>query len=141
MPKANRRQFLIQAAAGLAGLFIPANAAVGAITDAPVHGPHPTPRPGITGAKVLTKEQLADTPDFIPLFDDIRAIPEIADGIRCNCGCAGLPGFYSLLSCYEGDGMARECRICEGQGRVIARLRKEGKTLEQIRVAIDAQFG
>jgi hypothetical protein len=132
---------MVQAAAGVACLFIPARLAIAALGDSRVRGPHPTPRPGITGANVLTKEQLADTPDLIPLFDDIRAIPEIADGIRCNCGCAGQPGFYSLLSCYEADGMARECRICEGQGRVTTRLHKEGKTLDEIRVAIDARFG
>ena len=63
------------------------------------------------------------------------------DGIRCNCGCAGQPGFYSLLSCYEGDAMARLCPICQGEGRLAARLHKEGKTLAEIRVAVDAQFG
>jgi hypothetical protein len=104
-------------------------------------GPHPTPRPKITGAKVLTAEQLKETPHLIPLFDSVRERPEIMDGIRCNCGCAGQPGFYSLLSCYEADGMARLCPICQGQGRLAARLHKEGKNLAEIRVAIDAQFG
>ncbi len=102
---------------------------------------HPTPRPGITGAKVLSKTQLATRPDLIPLFDGIRAIPEIADGIGCNCGCAELTGYYSLLSCYEGDAMARSCSTCQGQGRLTVRLRSEGKTLAEIRVAVDAQFG
>ncbi|MES2124445.1 MAG: PCYCGC motif-containing (lipo)protein [Gemmatimonadota bacterium] len=104
-------------------------------------GPHPTPRAGITAAKVMTAEQLAKTPNLIPLFDGVRAIPEVIDGIRCNCGCAGSPGFYSLLSCYEGDAMAQHCPVCQGQGRLAARLHKQGKTLDEIRVAIDAQFG
>lgn len=103
-------------------------------------GPHPTPRPGITGAKVLTAAQLEGAPHLIPLFDGIRERPEIADGIRCNCGCAGMPGYYSLLSCYEGDAMARQCPICQGQGRLATRLHKAGKSLAEIRVAIDAQF-
>jgi len=103
--------------------------------------PHPTPRPGITGAKVLTHEQLADKPNLIPLFDSIRDIPEVVDGIRCNCGCTNPPVYYSLLSCYEGNAMARECVLCQGQGRLAARLHKEGKTLDQIRQAIDAKFG
>jgi hypothetical protein len=101
---------------------------------------HPTPRPGITGDKVLTKAQLHDAA-LVPLFDAVRAIPEIVDGIRCTCGCATLPGFYSLLSCYEGEGMARDCRICQGQGRLAARLHRDGKSLDQIRAAIDAKFG
>jgi Protein of unknown function with PCYCGC motif len=105
-------------------------------------GPHPDPRPGITGEKVSTKEQLADVAALIPLFDSVRAIPEIADGIRCHCGCADMPGYRSLLSCYEGaDAMARECKTCQGQGRLAARLKKAGKSLDEIRTSIDAKFG
>jgi len=104
-------------------------------------GPHPTPRPGITGAKVLTREQLAESAALIPVFDQVREIPEIVDGIRCQCGCADLEGFYSLLSCYEGDAMARSCPICQGEGRLAARLHRDGKSLDEIRAAIDARYG
>jgi hypothetical protein len=102
---------------------------------------HPTPRKGITGARVLGGAQLAKWPHLQQLFDGIRTIPEIADGIRCSCGCAELPGYYSLLSCYEGDAMATICPICQGAGRLTVRLHSEGQTLDQIRVAVDAQFG
>lgn len=133
----SRRQFLGLVAGALAG-FTPARLfAMG--RSALVTG-HPTPRPGITAAKVLTAEQLADTPQVIPVFDGVRAIPEIVDGVRCKCGCADLEGFYSLLSCYEGDAMARHCPICQGEGRMVARLHKEGKTLDEIREAIDARW-
>jgi hypothetical protein len=91
---------------------------------------------------VATKEQLAKEAALIPLFDSVREMPEIADGIRCHCGCADMPGYRSLLSCYEGaDAMARECRTCQGQARVAARLKKSGKSLDEIRAAIDAKFG
>ncbi len=107
------------------------------------YGPvvHPTPRKGITGAKVMTAAQLAKSVYLVPLFDAIRAIPEVADGIRCSCGCAELPGYYSLLSCYEGDAMATICPICQGAGKLTVRLHAEGQTLAQIRIAVDAQFG
>ena len=105
-------------------------------------GPHPAPRPGITAAKMPTKEQLADAPKAEAVFDSVREIPEIVDGIRCHCGCADSPDFYSLLSCYEGeDAMAKACPVCQGQGRLAARLHKEGKTLDEIRTAIDARYG
>jgi hypothetical protein len=105
-------------------------------------GDHPTPRPGITSEKVPKSEELADTPDAIPAFDMVRTIPEVVDGIRCNCGCANRAEFYSLLSCYEGkEAMARHCVICQGQGRLAYRLHKEGKTLDEIRKKIDARFG
>ena len=103
--------------------------------------PHPAPRPGITGKNVLTKEQLAKSPKLIPLFDSVREIPEIMDGLGCNCGCTDLPELRSLLSCFEGKGMARDCYICQGQARLAARLHKEGKSLVDIRTAIDAKFG
>ncbi len=102
--------------------------------------PHPRPRPGITGANVLGAKQLADKPKLVPLFDSVRAIPEVIDGIRCNCGCTNPPKFYSLLSCYEGQGMARDCAICQGQARLVVRLHKEGKSLDEIRASIDAKF-
>lgn len=103
---------------------------------------HPTPRPGITAEKVLHADHLADTPDAIPVFDMVREIPGIVDGIRCTCGCAESPDFYSLLSCYEGpDAMAKSCQICQGQGRLAFRLHKAGKSLDEIRKGIDARYG
>lgn len=129
----SRREFVCSMAGGvLAAAGFPRRAA----------GEHPDPRPGITGEKVLSAEQLKDNPDLIPLFDGIRAIPEIADGIRCTCGCAGTPGYRSLLSCFEADGpMAVECRFCQQEGRMVVRLRKQERTLQQIRDAVDARFG
>lgn len=103
--------------------------------------PHPTPRPGITAANVLTAEQLAGAPHAIPVFDLVREIPEIMDGIRCQCGCADTPGFYSLLSCYESEGMARFCDICQGEAHLVHRLHRAGQSLDDIRGAIDARFG
>jgi hypothetical protein len=102
---------------------------------------HPTPRPGITAANVLPDSELVEYPGAKSAFDAVREIPQIVDGIRCNCGCADIPGFYSLLSCYEGAGMARICEICQGEGRLAARLFKSGKSLDEIRTAVDARYG
>ena len=84
--------------------------------------------------------ELAEYPAAKTAFEAVREIPQVVDGIRCNCGCAEIPGFYSLLSCYEGGGMARICEICQGEGRLAARLYKSGKTLDEIRTAIDARY-
>ncbi len=134
MPDHSRRRFLGICSAVAAALL-------SRVRPAWAQGPHPTPRPGITAAKVLTSDQLADTPKVIPVFDGVREIPEIVDGIRCQCGCADAPGYYSLLSCFEGDAMARSCPICQGQGRLVVRLQKAGKTLDEIRSAIDVRYG
>lgn len=100
---------------------------------------HPEPRPGIDASKVKPASELSG--EVAEVFDMIREIPEIADGIRCTCGCADIPGMYSLLSCYEGDAMAQYCVICKGQGRLVYRLHDEGRTLDQIRAAVDAKYG
>ena len=101
---------------------------------------HPEPRPGITAAHVLSNDKLKDHPDAISAFEQVRQIPQVVDGIRCSCGCASREGFYSLLSCYEGDGMAMMCEICQGTGRLAFRLHQSGKSLQEIRDAVDARF-
>ncbi|HSR42195.1 MAG TPA: hypothetical protein VLL48_08490, partial [Longimicrobiales bacterium] len=59
---------------------------------------HPDPRPGIDASKVLHAEDLHN-PAAAEVYDMVREIPHIVDGIRCYCGCADLPGYYSLLTC------------------------------------------
>jgi hypothetical protein len=134
-----RRQFL----AWLSGVCVAVAAGIRPAWAVPrkSRAEHPEPRPGIDASNVLTHEQLQNTPDVIPIYDGIREIPHIADGIRCHCGCADLPTYRSLLTCYEEQGMAMWCEICQGQGRVTYRLHKAGRTLDQIREAIDARFG
>lgn len=132
-----RRTFI----GGLAGLTLSVIA-----TPAPVWAfrrddpwPHPTPRPGVDGSHVLRKEQLEHA-DAAPVFDMVRQIPQIADGLRCHCGCADDPMIRSLLSCFEKDGMAQDCAICQGQARLAFELHRQGRPLAVIRAAIDARF-
>lgn len=105
-------------------------------------GKHPDPRPGIDASRIPPAEKLADRGEsVVAAFDDARRIPEILDGIRCHCGCAEDPEMRSLLTCYEGDDpMAALCRICQGQARLAYRLHRGGRTLDQIRAAIDARY-
>ena len=37
--------------------------------------------------------------------------------------------------------MARGCDVCQGQGRLAFRLHKAGKSLDEIRAAIDERYG
>jgi hypothetical protein len=139
----SRRRFLgsLPAAAGaFAGFFAfrPARAHAAGRLPQTVH---PDPREGVDASKVLTREQLEEVPDVIPLFDSIREIPHIVDGIHCYCGCASQPGFRSLLTCFESNGMAKFCPVCQGEGKLAVRRHAEGQSLGDIRRAIDARYG
>ena len=134
----SRRQFL-----GLlpASLFLATSGVKPTAAGATRISNHPEPRPGITAAKVLTRDQLGDHKDAAEVFDMVRQIPPVVDGIRCQCGCATLESKYSLLSCFEAEGMAGHCEVCQNEGRLAFRLHKQGKSLKEIRDAIDAKFG
>jgi hypothetical protein len=106
-----------------------------------VQDAHPAPRPGSDASRVLPASRLEEHPDAVPVFDMVREMPQVIDGIRCQCGCAALAGKYSLLSCFEDDGMARRCEGCRAQVRLAYRLHRAGKSLDEIRAAIDEEFG
>ena len=137
----SRRRFLRRSLGALLALAGVAPARIAGAAGTRATGHHPTPRAGIDASKVLTREQLTEHPAAEPVFAMVRKIPQVVDGIRCQCGCADLEGFYSLLSCYEADGMAQHCVICQGEARLAFRMHEQGKTLDQIRDAIDAKFG
>ena len=146
-PVTTRRAFV---AAALAIALAPVRAMHGASRGAPHgcghgsrrRGPHPTPRPNVTAAHVVPAEKLDEESAAVrAAFAEVRQIPQVVDGIRCQCGCADHEGSYSLLSCYEGDGMARDCQICQGSARLAFRMHKAGKSLAEIRTAIDERYG
>ena len=141
----SRRQFVRRSASALLALVGLARARVAgaqglATLGSLGAGQHPTPRAGIDASKVLKREQLTEHPSAEPVFAMVRRIPHVVDGIHCHCGCAELPEFYSLLSCFEADGMAQHCVICRGEASLAFRMHEQGKSLDQIRAAIDKQF-
>ncbi len=102
---------------------------------------HPAPRAGVTAARILPDAQLADFPEARPAFAEARQIPQVLDGIRCHCVCTEDPAYRSVLTCFEGEGMARHCEICRGQARLAYRLHRAGESLDAIRAAVDARYG
>ena len=123
----SRRAFLRavpMAAAAAVAARIPAGAGVVRLLE------HPEPRSGIDGSGVLPAEAVS------AFGDDVVAIYDMS----CYCGCATLPNYRSLLTCYHQGGMAMGCRICQGEAQLAYRRAKEGQSLDQIRRAIDARF-
>jgi hypothetical protein len=112
---------------------------LGATRRAPRGGTkHPDPRPGITAEHVLPDDKVSAK--YKDAYDAAREIPEVLDGIYCHCDCADRhSNLRSLLSCYETE-MPMSCGVCSGEARTALRLHKQGKTLDQIRAAIDKQF-
>ena len=101
--------------------------------------PHPEPRPGIDGRNVLGPDALRRYgDDMIELFNHVREMPQVADGLRCYCGCHRQ--LRSLLSCFEDAGMATDCDMCQAEARLAYNRFREGQTLAQIRRAVEARF-
>ena len=135
-----RRGWLAFAATLLAAGVLPRAARAMRLRRA---GKHPAPRPGVDASRMPPAEAVrARGGNAVAAFAEARRIPEVLDGIRCNCGCADADGMRSLLSCYEGkDAMALDCPICQGQGRLAFRLHGRGSSLDEIRAAVDARYG
>lgn len=100
---------------------------------------HPEPRPGITAVNVLP-DSAVKLDRHKDAYQAAREIPEILDGIYCHCDCEKNRELRSLLSCFESD-MPQSCGICLGEARLARRLHREGRSLAEIRVAIDRQYG
>jgi hypothetical protein len=138
-----RREFLGRA--GLAGLAIAAprgamdvGRAFGRHAEKPF--PHPDPRPGVTAEHVLQPDQVGDRKGVLAAYDMARANPELFDGLYCACNCHDSMGHRSLLSCFETK-QPMGCVGCQDEAELVGRLAKEGKTLTEIRLAVDKAYG
>ena len=105
--------------------------------------PHPDPRPGITADKVLKASELGDRPKkgVLSAYDAAREMPQVFDGLACGCGCSDHAGTHrSLLVCYESM-QPTGCASCREEADFVAKMARDGKTLAEIRTAVDKKFG
>jgi Protein of unknown function with PCYCGC motif len=78
------------------------------------------------------------------------AHPDVLQWMPCYCGCAGIP-HRSNLDCffvrrevkgsYSFEEHASLCNVCVKTANLAQQLLLEGKTVTQIRTAVDATFG
>ncbi len=101
---------------------------------------HPEPRAGITAEQVLPPAAVPRTPGAADAYVAARAAPATLDGVYCYCDCSKHSGHRSLLTCFESEHGAH-CDICMGEGILAAQLASQGRSLNEIREAIDARFG
>lgn len=128
------------AAAALAGVLV-----VGRPQQTPpppaAHGStHPDPRAGITAQQVLPNAFVPRTPGSVEAYAAARQAAATLDGVYCYCDCSKHAGHRSLLTCFETNHGAY-CDICMGEAVLAAQMSGQGQSLEQIRAAIDRQFG
>ena len=132
-----RRQALLRLA-GAAGALVLVPRPLRALALAARSARHPDPRPGITADAVLPD---ADVPARSKAaYRVAREIPGILDGLYCHCDCAERDGRRSLLSCFEVT-MATTCGVCRGEAVLAGKLHREKKTLDEIRAAVDEEYG
>jgi hypothetical protein len=125
-----RRAVLTGIAVAIAGIAL--SACSGA-------GHHPTPRANVTGARVLPASTFGEDMRLVRAYTAAREMPEVFDGLYCYCQCRENMGHRSLLTCYESE-HAASCDICLTEGTIADQLHHQGKSLDAIRQAIDAQF-
>ncbi len=101
---------------------------------------HPTPRPGITAAKILPDFAIPRNPGALEAYAAARRAPGTLDGVYCHCDCSKHAGHRSLLTCFESNHGAY-CDICMGEARLASEMAGRGQSLLDIRAAIDRQFG
>jgi hypothetical protein len=101
---------------------------------------HPDPRPGITAEKVLPNSLIPKNPGATEAYAAARRSAGTLDGVYCHCDCSKHSGHRSLLSCFESTHGAY-CDICMGEAMLASQMSGQGQSLQQIRAAIDRQFG
>jgi hypothetical protein len=101
---------------------------------------HPDPRPGVTGERVLSAASFAGYDRVVRSYEAARQYPEILDGLYCYCDCRHHFGHRSLLTCFESEHGA-SCDVCLDESWMAVEMHRQGKSLEEIRRAVDARFG
>jgi uncharacterized protein with PCYCGC motif len=158
MATENRSSRVQPIAIGLTVVFI--LAACGASASPPVSWSAVSPAPTKTAAPVSQNPVAVAAwqvrPDFVR--EDARteeayafalAHPDVLKWIPCYCGCAAM-GHGSNLDCFviPGDGKslrfeehASYCEVCVNEALMAKQMLADGKSMLEIRLAIDAQFG
>lgn len=127
--------------AGAAVVGLGAVLLAGSRTASDTHGgAHPNPRRDITAERVLPLSLIPRTIGAVEAYAAARSVPATLDGLYCHCDCSQHAGHRSLLTCFESDHGAF-CDICMGEAMLASTLVARGTSLQDIRAAIDRQFG
>ncbi len=103
---------------------------------------HPDPRPDAqeAAAGVMPPSFFASLPRVRQAYQIAREIPDVLDGLYCYCECKEHLGHRSLLICYHSQHGAG-CDVCIGEAEQAYELVRQGRSLAEVRSAIDLAFG
>ncbi len=104
---------------------------------------HPTPRSDAAttqARKIVPASAYAAYPRIQETYREAALVPQVLDGIYCYCECKEHMGHYSLLDCYKSD-HAAGCDVCLSEGELAYKMTQQGKSLDQIRAAVDRLYG
>ena len=124
----------------IAGAAVVAIAAILILSSSTGGRRHPDPRPGITAEGVLAPASYAGYDRIVRSYEAARQVPEVLDGLYCYCDCRHHFNHRSLLTCFQ-SGHGASCDICLDEAWMAAEVHRQGKSLADIRRAVDAQFG
>ena len=124
----------------IAGVAVLATAAILVISSASGARRHPDPRPGITAEGVLSPASYAGYDRIVRAYEAAQEMPGVLDGLYCHCDCRHHFNHRSLLTCFQSEHGA-SCDICLDEAWMAAQMHRQGKSLAEIRQAVDAQFG
>jgi hypothetical protein len=100
---------------------------------------HPAPRAGLTAADVAPAARYVAYPRVAEVYAMAAQIPDVLDGIYCHCDCSKHSGHRSLLTCFQDDHGAA-CDVCLTEAALAFRMIGEGRSLKEIRKAVDALY-
>jgi len=102
-------------------------------------GRHPDPRADLSTVVVAPADRYASYPEVAQVYAMAAEIPHVLDGLYCHCDCSRHSGHRSLLDCFRDDHGAG-CDICLHEAAIAYQLTLEGRSLKEIRRAIDAEY-
>jgi hypothetical protein len=124
----------------VAGLFTLLAGGIWLGLGASATGHHPEPRANLTGATVMPASRYLQYARVREVYSQAAEIASVLDGLYCHCDCSKHSGHRSLLTCFESDHGAA-CDICLSEAVIAYRMTKAGRSLDEIREAIDELYG
>lgn len=109
------------------------------------HGAAASPAPAVApvAGMVETGQVLHSTEFFraAKAYQIAEEMPQTLDALYCYCKCKESPTLQhkTLLTCYTSDHAAK-CGICMHEAEMAADLTKQGRSIPEIRAAVDAFY-